>query len=146
LGKADFANYRKVVADFIFKHKGFALVGEFINGTVTGSELYTNIAGTNKLTTELAGNFYNIGSSVNVQTSYVTQNGWAIDARFTTITPEFKNETSLVHNQKWYTIGINKYIKNNAVRVGINSTYINDDTPTISTKKWTSNIALQILL
>ena len=145
-GIADFANYRKIVADFIYKHNGFALVGEYINGTVVGSELYTNTAGTNKLTTVLAGNFYNIGTAFNVQSSYITKNGWAIDVRYASVTPEFKNETSLVKQQSWYTVGINKYIKNNAVKIGINSTYRDDKTPTITTKQWINNIALQILL
>ncbi len=145
-GKADFANYRKLVADFIYKHNGFALVGEYINGTVVGKELYTNVAGTNKLTTELAGNYYNIGSSINIQSSYVTKNGWAVDARYTQVTPEFNNETSLVHHQKWYTIGVNKYIKNNAIKIGVNSTIVDENTPTIQTKRWLSNIAIQILL
>lgn len=145
-GVADFANYRKIVADFIYKHQGFALVGEYINGTVSGSELYTNTAGTNKLTTELAGNFYNIGTAFNIQSSYITKNGWAIDARYASVTPEFKNETSLVRQQSWYTVGINKYIKNNAVKIGINSTFKDDKTPTITTKQWINNIAIQILL
>ena len=146
LGKADFANYRKIVADFMYKHKGFALVGEYVNGTVVGSELYTNTAGTNKLTTELAANYYNLGSSINIQSSYISKKGWAFDARFTTVTPEFNNETSLVHNQNWYTIGVNKYIKNNAIKMGVNSTFRDDKTPTINTKQWIHNIAIQIIL
>lgn len=145
-GVTDYANYRKIVADFIFKHQGFAIVGEYTNGSVSGSELYTNTAGTNKLTTELASNFYNMGTAVNIQSSYVFKSGWAIDGRFSTITPEFNTETSLVHNQKWYSVGINKYLKNNALKIGINTTHINEQTPTIKTERWLTNLALQIIL
>ncbi len=145
-GVADFADYRKLVTDLIFKYNGFAFVGEYINGNVAGKELYTNISGTKKLTEDVASAYYNIGSAVNIQSSYICKNGWAVDARFSTITPEFNTTNSLVHQQQWYTLGVNKFIKNNAVKVGINATYIDDKTPLINTKKWVSNLAVQILL
>lgn len=145
-GKADFANYRKIVADVMFKHKGFALIGEYTNGTVIGEELFTNITATNKLTEQAASAFYNLGSAINIQTSYVFKSGWAIDARHTTITPEFTIASSLISQQNWLTFGINKYIKNNALRLGLNSTFIDDKTPSISKKRWVNNFALQILL
>ncbi|MFY7965115.1 MAG: hypothetical protein ACOVO1_09480 [Chitinophagaceae bacterium] len=145
-GTADFADYRKLVADIIFKYQGFAFVGEYIAGTVAGKELYTNIGATKKLTNDVASAYYNIGSAVNIQSSYVCKNGWAVDGRFSTITPEFNLSNSLVRQQQWYTLGINKFIKNNAVKIGINTTYIDENTPTISTKRWVGNLAVQILL
>jgi hypothetical protein len=47
--EATFANYRKIVMDFMYKYKGFAIVGEYVNGNVTGKDLYTNASKTNKL-------------------------------------------------------------------------------------------------
>jgi hypothetical protein len=145
-GVADFADYRKLVADFIFKYHGFTIVGEYINGNIAGRELYTNTSGTKKLTNDVASTFYNIGSAVNMQSSYVCQNGWAFDARFSSIIPEYYTKNSLVRRQQWLTVGINKFIKYNAVKVGINTTYIDDKTPSINTNKWMSNLAVQILL
>ena len=145
-GVADFADYRKFVADIIFKYQGFAFVGEYINGNVAGKELYTNAGGTNKLTEQVASSYYNIGNAFNLQSSYVCKNGWAIDGRFSSITPEFFVSNSLVHQQKWYTFGINKFLKYNAVKLGLNTTYIEDKTPSIKTTKWVSNLAVQILL
>ncbi len=145
-GILDYADYRKLVADIIFKYKGFAFVGEYINGNVAGKELYTNTIGTKKLTEDVASAYYNIGSAVNIQSSYICNNGWAVDVRYSSVTPEFKLANSLIHEQQWYTFGINKFIKNNAVKIGINTTYIDDKTPTINTKKWVSNLAIQILL
>ena len=145
-GVTDYADYRKFVADFIFKYQGFAFVGEYINGNVAGKELYTNIGATKKFTEDVASAYYNIGSAVNIQSSYICKNGWGFDARFSAVTPEFNNSNSLVHQQQWYTVGINKFIKNNAVKFGINTTYIDDKTPTINTKRWVSNLAVQILL
>jgi hypothetical protein len=145
-GKADFANYRKIVVDFMFKQKGFSLVGEYANGTVTGKELFTNIAATTKFTEQTASTVYNLGSAINIQASYVFKSGWALDVRQSMITPEFDLQGSRMSKQNWLTFGINKYIKNNALRLGLNSTIIDDQTPTIKTKRWTNNLALQIIL
>jgi len=145
-GVADYADYRKIVADFVFKYQGFSVIGEYINGNIAGKELYSNTTGTKKLNEEAASAYYNIGSAVNLQSSYVCKNGWAVDARFSSIIPEYYTKSSLVHRQQWLTIGVNKFIKNNAVKVGINTTYIDDKTPLIYTKKWVSNLAIQILL
>jgi hypothetical protein len=145
-GTADFANYRKLVADFVFKSKGFALVGEYIVSSVTGKDLYTNSASTNKLTEQEASSYYNLGSGINLQTSYIFKNGWAIDTRYANVIPEFDTTNSIVHKQTWLTFGVNKFIKNNAVKVGFTTSFIDDSTPTITTKKWINNFAIQILL
>jgi hypothetical protein len=145
-GKADLADYRKIVVDFAFKNRGFALIGEYIKNTVSGKDLFTNAGATNKLTAEVASTFYNLGSAVNIQSSYVFKTGWAIDGRYAIVKPEFDIAGSKVSDQKWATFGINKYIKNNALRVGINTNYIESTSPTVSTKKWINNFAVQILL
>jgi hypothetical protein len=145
-GEADFADYRKIVADLIFKHNGFAFVAEYVNTSVAGKELYTNIAATNKLTNDRASAFYNMGSSLNFQTSYVVKNGWGIDGRFTSITPEFYTQTSIVHKQNWYSFGLCKFINSNSVRFGLNATLIDDNDSKVNTKRWLGNLAVQILL
>lgn len=145
-GKAGFADYRKLAADFIFKSNGFALVGEYMVGTVTGSELFTNSSATNQLTEEVASAYYNLGSAFNIQSSYVFTKGWAIDGRYSVVTPEFDISTSLVHNQNWMTFGINKYMKNNALKIGINTSYIEDKSVNVTTRKWATNFAVQLLL
>lgn len=145
-GTADFANYSKIVADIIFKSNGFAIVGEYINGTVRGKELYTNAAATSQFTTETASKYYNLGSAFNVQASYVMKTGWSVGARYTNVKPEFTSTTSLVHTQDWATLSLNKYMKDNAVKVGFNATYLSDKSFTTSFKKWMANLAIQISL
>jgi len=146
-GKADLADYRKIVVDFAFKNRGFALIGEYIKSTVTGKDLFTNAGATNQFTAEVASAYYNLGSALNIQSSYVFKTGWAVDGRYAIVKPEFDIAGSKVSNQKWATFGINKFIKNNALRIGINTNYIESDSPTtVSTKKWINNFAVQILL
>jgi hypothetical protein len=144
--KADFANYRKLVADVMFKIRGFALVGEYISGTVTGSELFTNLTATNKLTEEVASAYYNLGSAFNVQSSFVFKSGWAIDGRYAVVSPEFNTTASLVHNQNWVTFGVNKFMKNNALKIGLNTSIINDKSGNISKQNWTTGFAVQLVL
>jgi len=145
-GIKDYANYRKIVGDFIFKYNGFSLVGEFMNGSLEGKELYTNSTATNKLTPQVASGLYSLGKAYNAQTSYVFKSKLAIDFRYTNIQPEFDVANSLVHQQKWYTGGISQYLKYNAVRIGLNATYIEDATPLITNTKWVGNLAVQIIL
>ena len=145
-GVAALADYRKLVADFAFKSNGFALIGEYVVTTITGKDLFTNVAATSQFTPEVGSAFYNLGSAYNIQSSYVFKSGWAVDGRYAIIKPEFDVAGSRVVDQKWATFGINKFLKNNALRIGINANYIEMDTPAAKTKKWLGNFAVQILL
>jgi hypothetical protein len=145
-GKADFANYGKIVADFIFKVKGFSLIGEYTNATVQGKELYLNAAASNKLTPQAASALYNLGTAINFQTAYVTKDGWSFGGRYSSIKPEFDIATSLINNQSWYTFSLNKFLKDNAVKAGVNVTYIEDKMIIATSKQWFVNMAVQISL
>lgn len=134
------------MADFAFKTSGFALIGEYVVSTVTGKDLFTNVAATNQLTAEVASSYYNIGSAFNIQSSYVFKSGWAVDGRYAIVKPEFNIAGSKITDQKWASFGVNKFIKNNALRIGINTNYIENSSPTFSSKKWINNLAVQILL
>jgi hypothetical protein len=145
-GEEDYADYRKLAADFIFKYKGFAIVGEYISGSVTGKELYADVVSYNKLTEEVASQYYNLGTAINFQTSYVFKNGWAIEGRYSSVTPEFEMASSLVQKQTWLSGGINKFIKNNAVKIGLNFNQIKTTSSTITTTNTIGNLAIQILM
>ncbi|SOD20274.1 hypothetical protein [Pedobacter xixiisoli] len=145
-GVATLADYRKLVADFAFKSNGFALVGEYVVSTVNGKDLFTNAAATSQFTPEVASTYYNLGSAYNLQSSYVFKSGWAVDGRYAIIKPEFGVTGSKIVDQKWATFGVNKFLKNNALRIGINTNYIEINSPVAKTKKWINNFAVQILL
>ena len=147
LGIIEYADYTKIVGDIIFKYKGFALVGEYITTSVTGKDLYTNAAATKQLRTDTASAYYNLGNAFNIQSSYICNNGLAFDVRLTTVQPEFAAATtSKVQKQTWYGFGVNKYIKNNAIKVGVNVNYIDDKRILLPTKKLTTNLAVQITM
>ncbi len=145
-GVLSYADYSKIVADAMFKYKGFALVTEYTSASVTGKDLYTNAASTKKLTTDTSSAYYNIGSAFNIVSSYVFKNGMAFDCRVSTIQPEFAAATSRVQKQTWIGFGINQYLKNNAIKVGVNVNYIDEKRILLPTKKWIGNLAIQITM
>mgnify|MGYP000241604545 CR=1 FL=1 len=81
-----------------------------------------------------------------VQNSYVFNNGWAVDGRYASVMPEFDVVNSNIRTQQWYTFGVNKFMKNNAAKIGLNINYMENVTPLITTKKIAANLAVQILL
>ena len=145
-GVLAYADYTKIVGDFNFKHKGFSLVGEYTTTSITGKDLYSNAAGTRKLTTDTASAYYNIGSAINLQTSYIFKNGLAFDFRITSVKPEFSTATSRVQEQTWYGFAVNKYLKDNAIKIGFNVNYVDDKRIVLPTKKLTGNLAIQIIM
>lgn len=143
-GMVDYADYIKVVSDFIIKYKGFSFIGEYTNASVDGKNLYLDKSAGTLLDAETAATKYNMGYGVNLQSSYVTKNGWAFDTRFSFIDPEVEIEKSLVQKENWYTLGINKYFKNNALKIGLNTSLVDRDAVTVTTSNWYSNLGVQL--
>ncbi len=137
-------DYRRAVADAIFKCRGFAFVAEYIDASIYGKNLYSDAASTKQHTPETLSAKYSTGNAFNVQTSYVWKNGWAIEGRYSSITPEFNTAESNVKKQNWYTAGFNKYLFNYALKAGINTTYIDENDLTASKNTWITNIAIQL--
>ncbi|MFT3827430.1 MAG: hypothetical protein QM731_26140 [Chitinophagaceae bacterium] len=143
-GNAAYADYRKLVADMIFKYKGFAFVAEYTDASIHGKNLFTDVSASAKMTPEIASSKYSLGSGVNLQSSYVLANGWAFEGRYSFISPEFDTTASIIQKQQWYTISINKYIMNNAFRFGINTTCIKQNGASGDRTTWISNLAAQL--
>ena len=137
-------DYRKLVADAMFKYRGFAVVAEYTDASIYGKNLYSDAASTKQHTPETLSAKYSTGSAFNIQTSYVWKNGWAIEGRYSSITPEFNIAESIIKKQKWYTAGINKYLMNYALKAGINTTYIDENDLTAGKKTWITNISVQL--
>lgn len=144
-GLVDYANYVKIVADLVFKYKGFSFITEYTSAGVKGNNLYLDVAGTKELSAEEASSKYNTGSAFSMQSSYVYRNGWSFDGRFSNISPEFSVAKSLVQKQNWYTIGVNKYNKFKNLKIGINTTYVDNFDAAIK-YNWYTNLAVQFVL
>lgn len=144
-GKVKNANYVKIVSDFMFKYKRFSLIGEYTGAAVKGNNLYLDVTATKKFTPQIASSKYNTGYAFNIQSSYVFKNGYSFDARFSYIEPEFSVQESLVQKQHWFTLGVNKYSKFKNLKIGINTTYVDNFNADIK-YNWYSNLAVQFAL
>ncbi|QBN17612.1 hypothetical protein [Flavobacterium nackdongense] len=144
-GAEAYGDYVKIVSDLVFKYKGFSFVTEYTSAAVKGSNLYLDAAATKKLTPEAASAKYNTGEAFSFESSYVFRNGLSFDGRFSNISPEFAVPTSLVQKQNWYTFGINKYNKYKNLKIGINTTYVDNFDAAIK-YNWYSNLAVQFVL
>ena len=144
-GKLKNANYAKIVSDFIFKYRGFTLIGEYTSAAVKGANLYLDASATTKFTQQIASSKYNTGTAFNVQSSYVFKNKYVLNVRFSAIEPEFSVQESLIQKQQWYTVGINKYNKFKNLKIGINTTYVDNFNAEIK-YNWYSNLAVQFTL
>jgi hypothetical protein len=143
-GESANADYRKLVADLVFKYNGFAFVAEYTDASVYGKNLYSDAASTKQLTPEELSAKYSIGDAFNIQSSYVWKNGWALEGRYSLVTPEFDQSGSIVKKQKWYSGSINKYLMNYALKIGLNTTYMEETDATATKYTWISNLAIQL--
>lgn len=143
-GTVSYADYIKIGTDFIIKYKGFSFIGEYTNASVNGENLYLDTTGKTLINAETAAAKYNMGYGVNLQSSYVTKSGWAFDARYSFIEPEVEIEKSLVQKEKWYTVGINKYFKNNALKIGLNTSIVDREIQPETISNVYTNLAVQL--
>ena len=127
-GDSKYPDYRKLHFDFLSKYQGFSFLAEYIIASATDLEgSYKSIP--LFLDNELANNdaqlfateisqFLSVGSGLNTQIGYITKSGLSIDLSYSTVEPEFENNTSsLISKASSSRLGISKYLVKNAVRV-----------------------------
>lgn len=95
-------------ADFMFKYKGFSVMGEYaLRKTNRDGAGVSDVDGTN-----LA--FYQLGSALNLQAGYLFKSNFELAARYTYFTPHtFFGKPFTNH----YTLGLSKYIKGHNLKI-----------------------------
>lgn len=110
-------DYRQLYGDILVKFRGFSLLGEYNVSTATNLEgIYKEVTGDILLPTEIS-QFLALGSGYNLQLGYVTQSGYALDLRFSGVTPEFENASSVVAENTSWSVGLSKYFSGNNLKV-----------------------------
>lgn len=103
-------------ADFMFKYKGFSMMGEYvIRQTSSNSPMLV----------DQNGGFtpfqYFTGTAVNLQAGYVFKNNFELAARYSHLGPE---SFSMADISNHYTLGASKYIKGHSLKVQTDLGYI----------------------
>ncbi|WP_107038510.1 porin [Brumimicrobium mesophilum] len=112
-------NISSIFADFIFKYKGFSMMGEYAYKSTNDNDPRINDIGNN-----FTGFSYYTGSAVNLQAGLLFKNDYELAARYTLMRPQ-NNFVSPTSNH--YTIGASKYFKGHSLKVQTDVGYIQND-------------------
>ena len=134
-------DYMKYGIDFLFKYRGFSLLGEYINASArvpggitqrvrvdgTTSTVFT-VNGIQDVDNYVKGRMM-VGEGYNLQGGYVFKNLFSIDGRVSFLKPEtnsFLNNATFYNRSNYYTLGITKYLaRNYGAKIQLDCTYIN---------------------
>ncbi|MFY8109111.1 MAG: porin [Bacteroidia bacterium] len=127
-GREAFPDYTKFGIDFLFKYKGFCVLGEYIqsranvpntittrvrnDGTTSNSFLVNNVQ---DVSNYVKGRMM-LGKAYNIQAGYLFRNRISIDARYTQLKADehsFLNNPTFYNRPKYYTLGVSKYLMRN---------------------------------
>ena len=134
-------DYVKYGVDFLFKYRGFSLLGEYVNASArvpSGITQRVRVDGTTATTFTVNGlqdveNYIKgrmmVGEGFNLQGGYVFKNLVSIDGRVSYLKPEtnsFLNNGTYYNRSNYYTLGITKYLaRNYGAKIQLDCTYIN---------------------
>lgn len=125
-GKELLPSYQKFGIDFLFKYKGFSVLGEYItakaiiqdkiaqrvrnDGSTTSTFPLEN--GTDDMPAYVKGRMI-LGSGFNIQAGYLFLNGFSVDARYSKINPEtdsFLRNGTFYNRSAFYMLCLSKYL------------------------------------
>ncbi len=121
-------DFTKFGIDFLFKYRGFSMLGEFVKTAATvpteittrvrndGSTSTTfNVNGEQNVENYVKGRMM-LGEGYNIQAGYIFKNHFSIDARYCHIEADefsFLNNNLFYNRPNYYTLGIAKYTNRN---------------------------------
>ena len=153
-GEERLPDYAKFGVDFLFKYKGFSVLGEYHKSFATDISddinLRNDIFGDDisVLTDRFRGRVnptsadfrdytpqdyvrrqMMLGEAYNIQAGYLFKNGFSIDARYTHLnadTNSFLNNATFFNRPDYYTLGVSKYLSRNyGAKIQASYTWIN---------------------
>jgi hypothetical protein len=134
-------DYVQYGVDFLFKYKGYSVLGEYINASSRipgGITQRLRIDGTTSTNFQVNGiqdvaSYINgrmmLGEGYNIQGGYVFKNNISIDGRFAYLKPDansFLSNPTFYNRSHYYTVGITKYLaRNYGAKIQLDCSYIN---------------------
>ena len=133
-------NFTKYGVDFLFKYKGFSMLGEYIQTTATvpndisirvrndGSTATTFLVnGVQDVENYVKGRMM-LGSGYNIQAGYYFKSRISIDARYTNLRADlnsFLNNPTYYNRPNYYTFGLSKYLSRGyGFKIQASATYV----------------------
>jgi len=158
-------DYIKFGFDFMFKYKGFSMIGEFIKSNALvptgitqrvrndGSIANTFLVNGVQDVENYIKNRMQLGEAYNIQAGYLFKKGISIDGRYTFLNADefsFLNNGTFYNRPHYYTLGVGKYFgRNYGFKIQGDVTYARNDggindrfgNPT-SGNEWTSRVVI----
>ncbi|MBM55903.1 MAG: FmdC precursor [Euryarchaeota archaeon] len=108
-------NLNTILADVMFKYKGFSLLSEYANKTLDGERIVVEEFDEfgNVISSSILNNYYT-GTGLTVQAGYLLENNLEPAIRYTTITPEMESGRDL---QEMITLGLSRYIVGHSLKI-----------------------------
>lgn len=123
-GKGHFPDYQKIAVDMLMKYRGFTLLTEYVNAVGAGLDnIYLTPSVNSKLVPKQIADYLVLGNGLNLQAGYLWKTNWALDMRYSQVSPEWEENATLINNTKAYTLGFAKYFKDNRMKVQLVGTY-----------------------
>lgn len=124
-GDAAYPNYRKLVADIMFKYRGFTLLADWQNTSgMALQNLYTAASAASKLRPRQIADYLVLGNGFDVQAGYLFKYNWAIDAAWNLCLPEFhETANSALKRSTSIDLGVAKYFFKNTLKVQLAGNY-----------------------
>lgn len=117
-GKEKFPDYRKLYVDVLAKYKGLSVIGEYANTTGTSlTGIYTDTGAVNGLISQQIADYLVLGSIYNFQIGYALKSGYALDLRYSQVSPEFETTTSILRETRAYNASLTKYFIDNRLKI-----------------------------
>jgi hypothetical protein len=136
-------NFSKYGFDFLFKFRGFSMLGEFVKTGATVPEGITqrvrndgststsfDVNGIEDMPNYIRGRMM-LGEAYNIQLGYLFKNGISVDGRYTYIRADqhsFLNNGTFYNRPNYYTLGISKYLaRNYGAKIQGDVTYVRNN-------------------
>ncbi len=140
LDEISLPNFTKFGVDFLFKYKGFTMLGEFVKTMATVPEDITQrirvdgsvastflVDGVQDVENYVKGRMM-LGEGYNIQFGYLFKKGYSIDARYTHLRADkhsFLNNATFYSRPNYFTFGISKYAgRNYGAKIQASFTYV----------------------
>lgn len=116
--------------DFMYKYRGFSLMGEYANADIDGSRatVGVNDNGTEYTSTDdyTETIFFQAGEGLNIQAGYLFNNNVELAGRFSAYKPFNNMEGYAGQNQ--FTLGLSKYVVGHSLKVQTDLTFAETET------------------
>ncbi|MBD0404273.1 hypothetical protein [Flammeovirga sp. EKP202] len=153
-GNEKFPNYGKFYIDLLLKYKGISFSADFVNSfAYSNKDIYSSQQAVIRFTGEEVSSRYVLGTAFNTQIDYLFSNQWGVNFRYTSLMPEYEDyDQSILKKESWYTLGVGKYFKEDALKIQAMGSYIDGkdsthptDQSTLSNDRYEVQVVAQII-